>query len=674
MLDQLQLGVCYYPEHWPESIWEDDLARTKACGIRTVRVGEFAWALFEPEEGRFDFSLFDRFLALAEAQGMRVIMGTPTATPPIWLTEKYPEVLNARVDGVPYRHGLRRHYNYNSEKYRELCARIVRQMGDHFGRHPAVVGWQIDNELNCETNEFYSEADHRAFRAYMRERFKTLENLNDKMGGVVWSQIYTDWSQLHLRRPTIHDQYNPHLLLEEKRFFSESAVRFCRMQCEILRPRIGDAFITTNGIFDNLDYERLIGGDLDFLCYDSYPNFALDMYQEPAKQDKYPDRKWSRNLSLTRAHSSSFGIMEQQAGANGWTGRMESPMPRPGQMRLWTMQSVAHGANFISYFRWRNAPCGTEIYWHGLNDYDNLENRRLAELRQVRDDFKKLAEAAQAPYRARVAYVLDYDNEWDAACDRWHGRAHRHSMDGMFRAAQDLHEPMDFLYLNEETTVADLSKYALLIYPHAAILEDSVADKLEAYARGGGQLMFCARTGYKDRWGRCPMRPMGFRAAELCGIRISDYTFVGPHDEPGAAVMDGEALDMPLFNDILDVTRDDARMEATYSANYYAGKPAVVSRAVGAGRIWYYGAALSEASGAAMLKKLGFGEPCGNLLELPDSCELAARGDYLFVLNYARTEAAIRVKVPMPELLSGETMSGERKLPPFGVMVFHSSK
>ena len=672
MAHSLSLGVCYYPEHWPESIWEDDLRRMKESGIQTLRVGEFAWSLFEPREGEYDFSLFDRFLDLAQKHGMRIIMGTPTATPPIWLTENYPEVLNALPDGTLYRHGLRRHYNYNSPKYREFTVKIVTAMGERFGHHPAVVGWQIDNEINCETSEFYSEADHAAFRAYMKAKYKTLDNLNDKMGGNVWSQNYSDWSQVHLRRPTIGGQYNPHMLLEEKRFISESAVSYCKLQCDALRPLIGSAFITTNGLFPFVDYTRLVGGALNSLYYDSYPNFALDMYRSADEDDGFRDRNWGRMLSEVRALSPEFGIMEQQSGANGWTGRMEAPMPRPGQMRLWTMQSVAHGADFVSYFRWRTAPYGTEIYWHGLLDYDNHDNRRMAELRRVRDDFTKLNEVAGSPYRARVAYVRDYDNEWDAACDRWHGRLAQHSLNGVFHAAQRLHEPMDYLYLNENTPDEALTKYDLIIWPHATILEDGMADKLRRYLEKGGQVIFAARTGYKDRYGRCPMRPMGFAAAELCGVRVEDYTFIGPYDEPGAAVMDGETIDMPLFNDVLSVAADDARIEAVYSANYYAGQPAVVSRGVGKGRAWYFGAALSEAAARAMLKRLGFGEPFASALTLPEDCELAVRGDYLFLLNYNREPLSFTVNRPMRELLSGETMTGARELPAFGVMVFNA--
>ena len=147
--DGLSLGVCYYPEHWDKSLWRDDLRRMKAVGLFTVRIAEFAWTMLEPREGVFDFALFDAFLDLAEAEGMKVIFCTPTATPPAWLTEKYPQVLNCRIDGAPYRHGMRRHYNYNAPIYREKCAIVVERIAEHYAKRPCIVGWQIDNELNC---------------------------------------------------------------------------------------------------------------------------------------------------------------------------------------------------------------------------------------------------------------------------------------------------------------------------------------------------------------------------------------------------------------------------------------------------------------------------------------------------------------------------------------------
>jgi beta-galactosidase len=184
----ITLGTCYYPEHWDKSLWEPDLDRMLAAGIQVVRIAEFAWNKFEPTEGNYDFRFFDEFLNLAEKKGMKVIFCTPTATPPAWLTCKYPEVLNADKEGHRYQHGNRRHYNYNSAVYQNFTAKLVEQLGAHYGKHPAIIGWQLDNELNCETNEFYSESDTEAFREFVREKYQTLDKLNEAWGTVFWNQ------------------------------------------------------------------------------------------------------------------------------------------------------------------------------------------------------------------------------------------------------------------------------------------------------------------------------------------------------------------------------------------------------------------------------------------------------------------------------------------------------
>lgn len=326
----MTMGVCYYPEHWPKKLWAEDLDRMKKAGISVVRVAEFAWTIFEPQEGVFGVDLFDEFLALCVDKGMRVIFGTPTATPPAWLTEKYPEVLNADRNGVLLRHGCRRHYNYNSPMYQHLSARIVEQLAKHYGGHPAIVGWQIDNELNCETDEFNSEADHTAFRAFVRQKYGSLDALNEAWGTVFWNQTYTDWSQIYGPRPVLNGGYNPHLMLDYYRFVSESCLRFAKMQADIIRThkKPGD-FITTNGLFGNLDNHALGRDVLDVYTYDSYPSFAFGLDRTPKTANDLNDRKWTRNLVETRSICPHFGIMEQQSGANGWTNRMEGP--RPGQ-------------------------------------------------------------------------------------------------------------------------------------------------------------------------------------------------------------------------------------------------------------------------------------------------------------------------------------------------------
>lgn len=358
--DHVALGVCYYPEQWPQEMWQDDLRRMKAHGIETVRVFEFAWTVMEPRDDEWDFSLPDAFLAQCGQEGMQVIFGTPTATPPAWLTHAHPEVLNADKDGTLTYHGHRRHYNYNSPVYHQYVRRIVTKLADRYGLHPAVIGWQLDNELNCETNEFHSAADHEAFRTWLRSRFGTLEALNEAIGGRFWSQSYSDWDEVTMERPVVGGVGNPHIALLEKEFISDSAIAFARLQADILRPRIGGRFITTNGMFGHLRNDILTRDVLDFYCFDNYPNFAYGQSGINGGIDaKLADRITSLNLSRVRGFSPNFAIMEEQSGAQGWDHRMLSPMPLPGQLRQWTMQSIAHGADYVSYFRWRTAVYGT---------------------------------------------------------------------------------------------------------------------------------------------------------------------------------------------------------------------------------------------------------------------------------------------------------------------------
>ena len=209
MMDHLTLGVCYYPEQWPEDLWEEDLKRVRSCGIEIVRIGDFCWTLCEAQEGQYDFSLIERFLALCEKQGMKVILCTPTAVPPIWMSERYPQILNARCDGTLLRHGMRRHATLNSEIYLTFVKGIVTALAKQFADHPCVIGWQIDNELNCEISEYYSEADDQAFRVYLQEKYKTLEAFNEAMGTIFWNQTYTAWEQVHLKRITVSGGEQP---------------------------------------------------------------------------------------------------------------------------------------------------------------------------------------------------------------------------------------------------------------------------------------------------------------------------------------------------------------------------------------------------------------------------------------------------------------------------------
>ncbi len=671
---KMTAGVCYYPEHWDKSLWRDDLQRMKKVGISVIRIGEFAWSKFEREEEKFTFTFFDEFLELCVEEKMQVIFGTPTATPPAWLTEKYPEVLNAKEDGTLYRHGSRRHYNYNSPKYRELSARIVEKIAEHLGKHPAIIGWQIDNEFNCQTKEFYAEADTLAFRDFLKNKYQTLEKLNEAWGTVFWNQTYTAWEQVYVPRTVLSMGRNPHQMLDYYRFISESAITFCKIQSDIVRRYKKDSdFITTNGMFGNLDNHRMTEECLDWYSYDCYPNSAYGLSRDPVHARDLNDRKWSQKLAEVRSVCPHFGVMEQQSGPGGWTTRMESIAPRPGQLTLWAMQSVAAGADFISFFRWRTACIGTEIYWHGILDYDNRDNRKLQEAGAFCQKLNKLHDVCGASYTSAFGLVKDYDNVWDGQVDAWHERVISQSESAIFEAAQLNHTPYTPVYLREHTDSEDLKVFPVLIYPHPTIMTNERAALLKQYVEQGGTLIIGCRSGYKQENGQCVMMPQPGLLQELTGSDVIDFTFTSAMEPPVTASWNGETLDMPLFNDIMTVKKG-AKVLASYDNSYYQGAAALTENSYGKGKVLHLGSAFSRENTKLLLEYTGALKPFKEDIAAEENIEIVQRvkggKKYYFVLNFAHKPQMVELKKNMTALYDDQQVCGQIELKAYETAVY----
>jgi len=669
---EMTMGTCYYPEHWPREMWQSDLERMQKAGITVVRVAEFAWNFFEPEEDVFTFDFFQDFLDLCKKTGMKVIFGTPTATPPAWLTEKYPEVLNCNKDGVPYRHGGRGHHNYNSPVYRRFTARIVEKLAQQYASHPAVIGWQIHNELNCESCVYYSEADTLAFREYLRERYGTLERLNQALGTTFWNQTYTRWEQIYVPRPTLTGAINPHFHLEYIRFISHSTRSYCKLQADILRRYIkpGD-FITTNGTFANLDNHSMTRESLDFFTHDSYPNFAFGL-DNPTPEGELRDQWTSLKLTDVRSICPHFGIMEQQSGANGWTTRLEAPAPRPGQLTLWAMQSVAHGADFISFFRWRTCTFGTEIYWHGILDYDSRDNRKLKEVTEFGKMLKALDALCGSDFKASFALLKDYDNEWDTSIDHWHSRVQQASHDGIFEASAHGHMPYNTVFMGQPNAEEELMKHPVALYPHPTLIDEERAAILRRYVENGGTLIIGCRSGYKDMNGKCVMVPQPGLLQPLTGSDIHDFTLTSFAEPENYAMLDGNRLEAPIFNDILTPIGEGNAI-AAYEESYYRGEAALVVNRLGRGRVLHWGSTFTKNNTLPLLKYAGAENIFASLAEAPEHVEMVLREKdgkrWLFLLNYLSAPQEITLKKEMRSLFTGEVLQGRQLLSPFGVMV-----
>jgi beta-galactosidase len=471
----------------------------KALGLTYVRVGEFAWSRFEPDPGVYDFGWFDEVLQILTDAGLRVVIGTPTATPPKWLVDARPDVLpvdpqTGRVRGF----GSRRHYDFSSETYLAECRRIVEALAVRYGEHPGLAGWQTDNELSCHhTTLSASPVALAAFRKWCGERYDSIADLNEAWGNVFWSMEYRSFDEIELPVGAVTET-NPSHLLAWRRFSSDQVVRFHDAQVQILRAHSPGRFITHNFIPMNetgVDNHAVAAG-LDFASYDNYPLGRTDllMAQEPPEVFSRYMRTGHPDFGVfffdqTRGLApGDFWIMEQQPGPVNWA--RHNPRPAAGMVRLWTLEAFAHGAGVVSYFRWRQARFAQEQMHAGLLRPDSTPSEAWPEVEAVIADLAVLELETQRPASARVALMVDIEAQWLGDIER-QAASYDYTMILLdhYRALRGLGVDVDFISPHGEA-----SGYALVVVPSLATPR---AEALASLASSGALLVFGPRSGAK---------------------------------------------------------------------------------------------------------------------------------------------------------------------------------
>ncbi len=499
----LLLGAAWYPEQWPEAQWEPDLARMEAAHIHLVRVGEFAWSTMEPREGEWHWEWLDHAIAAAERHHIVVVLGTPTAAPPAWLTKKYPQTLRFSNEGVRDEHGNRGQASFADAKYRELARDVAGRMAERYGHHPDVVGWQVDNELG---NPSFDEEARAQFHKWLEKKYQTVGELNARWWTSDWSQTYDSFDEV-----PIHDkEENPALLLDWKRFVTDTWASYTQNQVQAIRAHADPRqFITTNtmGWFDGFDAYKEHRG-LDLAAWDDY----IDADQVD----------WANNGALhdlTRGYKQrNFWVMETEPAFVNWR-RINTPLAK-GQTRELAWQAVGHGADAVEYWQWRSALNGQEQYHGVLVGASGQPAPVYAEVAQIGKEFEEAGPvlAGTAP-SAEVALINDFDSRW--AID-----FQRHSADfnpatemvAFYRPLRDIAQAVDIV-----SAEASLGRYKAVVAPSLNVLPQAVADKLLAYVQGGGHLLLGPRSGMKNADnGLNPQQQPG-PLAEALGARVTQF-------------------------------------------------------------------------------------------------------------------------------------------------------
>jgi beta-galactosidase len=658
-------GVDYYPEQWDESRWAHDAARMRAAGFNVVRVAEFAWAALEPADGDFQFAWLDRAIAVLHAHGLQVVLGTPSASIPSWMAAAHPDMAIVDADGRARTFGSRRDASPAHPGYRCYAVRIAEAMARHYAAHPAVIGWQIDNEFG---DRCYSDHARARFHDWLRTKYQTLDALNDAWGTIFWSHRYHAWDHIPVPRTTTHARHNPGLHLDYLRFLSDLYVEFQQAQIDVLRNHIpASHFITHNCMgftYNLLDYFDLARA-LDLVSWDNYPNafWREPSLMSPAGIALGHAAMWG----LKRRH---FWVMEQQSGASGW--HIISPSPKPGQIALWAYQAIAHGANGVVFFRWRTNPKAAEQNWQGILDPDDVPRRRYHEVAQMGAQIAALGEriAGSVPVFA-AALVHDYETRFSFQIqpDNAAFSYEKHAL-SYFEALHARGVAAAPIALD-----GDLSAYRLVIAPALRLVDEQDAAALTAYVENGGVLVLTMRSGTRERTNAMVTNTLPGQLAALCGMTIDESDSL-PADELRALRWQDHVSEQGRASIWCDVLEPhDAEVWATYADCWYTDRAAITAHSVGRGLVIYVGTAGDEALIAAVVERAiaraGLTAPIN--VAGTHGVEVTERRSenerLFFVLNHHGEGASITLDRPMRDLLTHTVLEGIAALAPYQVRI-----
>lgn len=640
------LGVCYYPEHWPEDWWVKDAARMRNMGITYVRIGEFAWSRYEPKRGQYDWGWLDRAIDVLGKAGLKVVLGTPTAAPPKWLMDEFPDIAPVDEQGRQKGFGSRRHYTFSSEIYWQESRRIVEVMAKRYGKHEFLAGWQTDNEFGCHMTVLsYGPEDLKAFRNWLRKTYQSTDQLNEAWGNVFWAMEVSSFDEVSLPNLTVTES-NPAAKLDFWRFQSSQVAAYNKMQCDIIRTYSPGRWITHNfmGFFNEFDHWE-VAKDLDLSSWDSYPiGFA-----ETFLQDEDEKRKWSETShpdiapfhhDLYRGTGRGrFWVMEQQPGPVNWA--TWNPIPKRGMVRLWTWEALAHGAEVVTYFRWRQAVSAQEQMHAGLN-LPGLQELSQGghEAAQVGLELKTLGQLPQV-HKAKVALVYDYESSWMTRIQpqgqdfRFYELAFR-----WYEAARAMGLDVDFVQPG-----SSLDGYALVLVPTLTHIDHKAE---HAFTSTNAIVLYGPRTGSKTRHLAIPPELPPGPLGKLLDTRILEVSSTRPgHSFKVKGRVSGTAS---RWREVLET-------DAGVLSSFEDGSAALV-----ANKNHYYLACWPEAKLLTATMKLVAGKANLETVTLPEGLRLRQRGNLVFAFNYGTKSQKPNIK--------GKLLLGKAAVPPQGIAIW----
>ncbi len=660
----LHYGVDYYPEHWPEATWARDAELMRAAGFTVVRIAEFAWTKLEPREGEFDWGWLDRAIETLHTAGIAVVLGTPTATPPRWLTLAHPAVLFVDATGHTASPISRRFVCLGNETFRDHTTRIVWAMAERYAKHPAIIGWQIDNEFGChDTTRCYCDDCQRRFRDWLRARYGTLDALNEAWGTVFWSHTFTAWEQILPPLPT-PTYWNPSHDLDWRRFSSQTTVSYQQEQIDLIRQAAPSHWVTHNfmAFYDGLDYTDLARG-LDFVSWDNY----VPEGTTPAISARYHDE-------MRGYKHRPFWVIESPIAQVNWT-RYNADLRR-GEGRLRSWQAIGHGADAIFYFQWRGFRGGAEQFHSAVLGADGVPRRLYREAEQLGRELAALGpQLMGSEVKAEVAIVTTRDTYWAAQIQphtellrdpaRWIAPWH----DALYRRniAVEYCLPTD-----------DLSGYKLVIAPSLFLVSPAEVTQLRAFVEAGGTLIIGARSGVKAPSNVVVTEPLPGLLRTLAGVEVTEWAALPPnatktivgngHDLSGELTVQTWCESLELHG---------ATAVAVYDGGESSGEIAISKHQVGRGVVWYCGV-LDDDLSALLIEQQRAALDISAALATPSGVEACLRrgadADFLILMNHGTQPAHVELPAGAETLLGPSDADGRVTIAPVDVQVYRLAR
>lgn len=664
----MKIGTYYYPEQWPRSQWERDFDNIAAMGLRIVHMGEFAWFTLEPAEGDIRLDWLNECVELAAKRNLDVILCTPTAAPPIWLVQKYPQVLILDRHGERQRFGGRRHYSPTSPAMLEATTRIVGALAERFAGHPSIIGWQIDNEYSGPFDQ--NDHAHAAYRQWLQQRYGTLDELNRAWGCQFWNTYYTSFDQILLPADRDPRYANPHQHLDASRFWSQAYAKFNKLQADILTAGLKPLsdgrlpFVTTNFMPLHPDCNPAdMAADLSLMSWDSYP---VGIFGGNIKDETFRIGDPSQiglMHDVMKSYHDRWALMELQPGQVNWA---EAPvLLYPGAVRLWLWTALAHGAEFATTYRYRQPRFGIELFHHGLIGPDGVtQSPGGREFVQTIDEIKHLDagrlqnKQSGAPAGAKVGFLFDFEQLWYfltlPQTNKWNQAAF---LQTWYAALMRLGLSVEVIH-PDRPWPADLS---LIIAPAVQMVDSDLIGRFEQHVQRGGHLLLTCRSALMDRTGQLWEGLAAKPILSLIGGTIEAYDSL-PRTVSGAVDMDGKKFSWDVWGDLL-YAEPDTKVLAKYADQFYADAAAILQKHHGEATVTYCGVYPNADLADALIEKLAAQIKLPTT-PLPPRVQWLCRGGYNILLNYQDQP------VDVPASKTARFLVGDRKIEPAGVAVW----